>query len=219
MNDLRQLIAWLLLALVAVVGAGAAALGVAQAPKNVPLKQAVANTLGAPNYTEVSPRSTPQGTQTDDLVWQAPDKLGGYVAERKQAHLRLRHRGQGVPEPDRVGGHPHQAPGVLPAAEPGGGGSSTWPSTTWVSLNWPRTSCRHGNTYTFSLTQGGQTGHFDYHRVEGKYVSAINLTVTSGVGPAGRLPGGNVAPGCAPRRGQGDQGPDQPSPTPSTGRP
>ena len=54
-------------------------LGVAQSPNNVPLQEAVDNTLAAPNYSEVLTESTPQGKQTDYLVYQAPDRLGGYI--------------------------------------------------------------------------------------------------------------------------------------------
>ena len=53
MNDFRRLISWLLLGGLVVVGAGAAVLGVSQAPKNAPLLTAVTNTLTAPNYSQV----------------------------------------------------------------------------------------------------------------------------------------------------------------------
>ena len=47
---------------------------------NAPLRTTrCTNTLGAANYTEVVKETTPQGKQTDYLVYQAPDRLGGYV--------------------------------------------------------------------------------------------------------------------------------------------
>ena len=79
MSDFRPTISWLLLTMVGVVGVGAAVLGVSQAPSNVPLAKAVANTLAASNYSQVLTESTPQGKQADYLVFQAPDRLGGYV--------------------------------------------------------------------------------------------------------------------------------------------
>ena len=79
MNDGRNLISWLLLGLLTVLALGGAVLGVVQAPKNVPLQQAVTNTLAAANYSEVLTENTPQGKQTDYLVFQAPDRLGGYI--------------------------------------------------------------------------------------------------------------------------------------------
>ncbi|MHB8497338.1 MAG: hypothetical protein ACYDES_04955, partial [Acidimicrobiales bacterium] len=79
MREPRFLTGWLLLGLVVVFGVGGAVLGVSQAPSGVPLRQAVASTLKASGYTEVVTESTPQGAQTDHLVYQAPDRLGGYV--------------------------------------------------------------------------------------------------------------------------------------------
>ncbi len=37
------------------------------------------NTLIAPNYSEVLEERTNQGKQSDYLVFQAPDRLGGYI--------------------------------------------------------------------------------------------------------------------------------------------
>jgi len=92
MSNGRNLTSWLLLGLLTVVGAGAAVLGVVQSPTTAPLIScaspqqpvqactgAVPNTLAASNYSEVLSESTPGGQQTDYLVYQAPDRLGGYI--------------------------------------------------------------------------------------------------------------------------------------------
>ena len=79
--------------------------------------------------------STPQGKQTDYLVFEAPDKLGGYVQSgNKRTYVYV----IGDTEYQSLtvsAGHLHQEPGVLPAAEPGGRRrSSTRPTTTCGTL-------------------------------------------------------------------------------------
>ena len=73
------MISWLLLGMVAWWERGRRCSGSPRRPATSRLAKAVANTLGAPNYSEVLTESTPQGKQTDYLVFQAPDRLGGYV--------------------------------------------------------------------------------------------------------------------------------------------
>ena len=76
---MRRTISYLLLVLLVVAGAAGALIGVAQASSGAPLSQAVANTLAARNYSEVETQHTPQGSQVLHLVFQAPDRIGGYV--------------------------------------------------------------------------------------------------------------------------------------------
>jgi hypothetical protein len=174
-SNLRRLIAWLLLALVAVVGAGAAALGVAQAPDNVPLSQAVNNTLGAANYSEVVAESTPQGTQTDYLVYQAPDKLGGYIQSgNKRTYVYV------------IGTKEYQSITVTPNTptknlvfyeQPSQGAAALDPAHNYLGYAQQAKNVQQsGSTYTFTLTQGGQVGTFAF-TVSGKYVSEMTLTV------------------------------------------
>jgi hypothetical protein len=75
------LIPWLILVLLTAVGVAGAALGIHQSPKQATLKQAVANTLAASNYTSVftSVLTSATSGQTQYLVYQAPDRIGGYV--------------------------------------------------------------------------------------------------------------------------------------------
>jgi hypothetical protein len=175
MNHLRQLIAWLLLALVAVVGAGAAALGVSQAPNNVPLLQAVVNTQRASNYSEVVAETTPQGTQSDYLVYQAPDKLGGYIQSgSRRTYVYV------------IGSKEYQSITVTANTptkhlvfyeQPSQGAATLDPAHNYLAYAQRGKNVQQsGSTYTFSLTEGGQVGNFVY-TVSGKYVSAMTLTV------------------------------------------
>jgi len=175
MSNLRQLIAWLLLAMVAVVGAGAAALGVAQAPDNVALSKAVVNTLGASNYSEVVSESTPQGTQSDYLVFQAPENLGGYIQSgSKRTYVYV------------IGTKEYQSITVTATTptkhlvfyeQPSQGAVALDPAHNYIRYaQQAKNPKQSGSTYTFSLTQGGQVGTFVF-TVSGKYVSEMTLSV------------------------------------------
>ena len=175
MNDPRQTIGWLLLVMVAVVGGGAAVLGVSQAPKNVPLQKAVDNTLAASNYSQVVTESTPQGKQTDYLVFEAPDKLGGYVESgNKRTYVYV------------IGDTEYQSLTVPSTAstkhltfyaQPSQGATTVDPTHNY--LRYAATAkniSQTGSTYSFTLTQNGETGHFAY-TVSGSYISEFDLSV------------------------------------------
>ncbi len=191
--------AWLLLGLLVAVGAGGAVLGVVQSPTNVPLQQAVDNTLTAPNYSEVLTESTPEGKQTDYLTYQAPDRLGGYIqsgdkrtyvyvigplefqsltvsTNSSTKHLIFyKQSSQGAQALDPVHGY-------LAYASHG------------------KNVQQSGNTYSFSLTKSGQTGKFAF-TVSGQYMSEVMLNVQSasvqlvisqvGTSPRVQLPAGS----------------------------
>lgn len=175
MSDLRPTISWLLLALVGVVGAGAAVLGVSQAPSNVPLARAVANTLAARNYSQVLTESTPQGKQADYLVYQAPDRLGGYVQSgTKRTYVYV------------IGANEYQSLTVTPNTptkslvfyrQASQGAQALDPVRNYVHY---ATEAKHvtqsGSDYSFSLTQQGQVGKF-VMTVSGKYIAQVQLTV------------------------------------------
>jgi hypothetical protein len=76
MSDSKNITAWLLLVLLAVAGGGFAVLGIVQS--HVPLDQAVTNTLAASNYTEDFTQTSPQGSESEHVVFQNPASLGGY---------------------------------------------------------------------------------------------------------------------------------------------
>jgi hypothetical protein len=177
MSNPRQMIAWLLLVLVAVVAGGAAALGVQQSPSNVPLSQAVDNTLAAPNYSEVVTESTPQGKQTDYLVYQAPDRLGGYIqsgSHRTYVYV--------------IGDVEYQSLTVSAKAgtkhltfyrQASGSAATLDPAHNYLKYaDQAKNAKQSGATTTFKVAQSGQTGTFVF-TVAGPYVSSVALTVQS----------------------------------------
>ncbi len=198
MTGPRRLIGWLLLMLVAVLAAGGAALGVSQAPKQASLQNAVKNTLNAANYTSDVLESSPQGTQTQHLVYQSPNRLGGYV---DSGTVRVY-----VAVIDSV---EYQSNQVSPSAstdhltfqkQTSQPASSYDPVHEYVAL---AKNAKHthqkGDTYTFTVTQQGQTASFTA-TVIGQYLSALtisasgaqlSLTVSSvNSSPPVTLPGG-----------------------------
>jgi hypothetical protein len=164
-------------------------LGLNQAPKNAPLivctspKQpiqtctgAVPNTLNARNYSEVVTESTAQGTQTDYLTYEAPDKLGGYVENgSKRTYVYV------------IGSVEYQSLTVSANAstkhlvfyrQTSQGATTIDPVHNY--LRYAQTASHittsAGGTYTFTLSQDGETGTFVY-MVSGQYVSEFNLSV------------------------------------------
>ncbi len=175
MNDLRQTISWLLLVMVGVVGGGAAVLGVSQAPKNATLDKAVQNTLAAANYSQAVTESTPQGKQSDYLVFEAPDKLGGYVVQGgKRTYVYV------------IGNTEYQSL-TVPAGtstkhlvfyqQASQGATAIDPTHNYLQYATTAKNIQQsGSTYSFTLTENGETGHFAY-TVTGNYISEFTLTV------------------------------------------
>ncbi len=181
MSNGRNLISWLLLGLLTVVGAGAAVLGVVQSPKSASLQQAVTNTLGAANYSEVLNEVTPQGKQTDYLTYQAPDRLGGYIQSgTKRTYVYV------------IGNYEYQSLTVAPGAstdhltfyrQASQGAQALDPAHGYLPYaKQAKDVTQSGDTYSFSLSettaQGKQTGKFTY-TVTGSYVSQFTLTVST----------------------------------------
>lgn len=175
MSDSRRMLGWLLLVMLVVVMGGAAALGVSQSPTNVALPQAVDNTLAAPNYSEVIYESTPEGSQTDYLTYQAPDRLGGYIESGgRRTYVYV------------IGDEEYQS--LTVAASSGDkhlvfykqsteGPAALDPAHNYLRYAALAKNATHsGSTTTFKLTQSGQTGTFVF-TVSGSYVSSMSLTV------------------------------------------
>jgi hypothetical protein len=183
MSDLRRTISWLLLVLVGVVGVGGAVLGVSLAPGDTPLSDAVANTLSAPSYTQTVTEKTPQGDQTDYLVWQSPDRLGGYIQSgNKRTYVYVLPSGGASVEYQSV---------TVPVTadtqhlvfyrQASQGAASLDPAHDYLQYaSEAKHPTKSGDTYSFTLTQsspsGKETGHFTY-TVSGQYVSGFGLTV------------------------------------------
>jgi hypothetical protein len=180
MTNGRHLTAWLLLGLLTVVGVGGAVLGVAQSPKGASLDAAVANTLAAPSYTEVLTEDTQAGKQTDYLVYQAPDRLGGYIVggdKRTRTYVyvigTLEYQSLTVPLHGSVAHlsfYKESSEGNVQSLDPAHG---YLPFALQGKNNE-----KSGNTYSFSLTEhtskGAETGDFSY-TVSGQYISQAAL--------------------------------------------
>jgi hypothetical protein len=203
MNEPRRLIGWLLLGLLTAVGVGGAILGIALAPDNLPLGEAATNTLAASNYTEVATERTAQGSQTDYLVYQAPDRLGGYIQSGTQrTYIYI------------IGSVQYQSVSVAAnastkhlvfyrqAAQPV---TVDDPAHNYLRFaNQAKHVTKDGSTYTFVLHQQKQTGTFVY-TVNGRYISSFMLTVQNasvnlvisqvGTSPAVKLPAGSKVVG------------------------
>ena len=226
MTGPRKLIGWLLLVLVGVLAAGGAVLGISQAPKQATLQTAVKNTLAAANYTSDVLENSPQGTQTQHLVYQSSGRLGGYV---DSATVRVY-----VAVIDGVEYQSNQvAPGTSTAhltfqkqaSQPA---KSYDPVNEYVALaKNPKNVHQKGNTYTFTVTQQGQTASFTV-TVIGQYLSSLTITASGAqlsltvssvnTSPAVTLPAGAkvaTAP-TAPTPGGGVTPTTAPAATPTT---
>jgi hypothetical protein len=213
MNDLRSTISWLLLTLLGVVGAGAAVLGVSQSPDNVPLATAVKNTLAAPSYSMALTQSTAQGKQSDYLVYQAPDRLGGYVVSgNKRTYVYV--IGTTEYQSLTVSANTPTSHLVFYKQESQGAAALDPVSNYLHYASLAKHVTQSGSTYSFSLTQQGQVGKFTF-TVSGSYVSAIDLTVQTssvqliisqvGTSPPVALPAGAKVV-AAPTTGTGTPG-------------
>ena len=172
MGDARQSLSWLTVGMLAAVVAGAAALGVAQAPVTGTLGDAVTNTLDAPNYNEVASEKTPQGSETAYLTYQAPDRLGGYVesgGRRTYIYFlgTVEYQSTTVSSKDSVK-HLTFYRETIP------GGSAADPAHTYLKLySEGKNKKQSGNTTTMDLDEEGQTVALTY-TVSGQYVAEFN---------------------------------------------
>jgi hypothetical protein len=188
MSESRHLTPWLLVGLLSVVGAGAAVLGVVQSPKDAALLPAVANTvgdvkthtLGAANYTEDFSEVASAGKQTEFLVFQSPDRIGGYQQSgNKRTYVYV--IGKVAYESLTVAANASTAHLTFYRQPVPAGESAKSFDPAHIYLPYARDKGvtdlqNQGSTHTFSLTKSGQTGHFVY-TVSGPYVSEFTLKV------------------------------------------
>jgi hypothetical protein len=173
MSDSKNITAWLLLVLLAVAGGGFAVLGIVQS--HVPLDQAVSNTTSADGYTEVFSQNTAQGKETEHLVYQAPDRLGGYdVSGNKRTYVVI--IGTKAYESLTVAANaPTSHLTFYEQTVPGAKGFD--PTQLYLPYAKQATNVKsNGGTYAFTLTQMGQVGAFVYE-VSGWHVSHMTLAV------------------------------------------
>lgn len=174
MLDSRNLLGWLLLGLLSAVAAGGAVLGVTQSPTTAPLAQAVANTLAAPNYSEVFTETTPEGSETGYLTYEAPDRLGGYVeSEGRRTYLYI----QGVNEYQSVTVANGTSTTHLVFYRQHAQTAVTGLDPAQNYLRLERTVHgvqQSGSNYRLTLTRGGETGTLDY-TVSGQYIGRFSI--------------------------------------------
>jgi hypothetical protein len=227
MSESRHLTAWLLLGLLVVVGAGAAVLGVAQAPNDAALLPAVTNTVGntkthtagAANFSESFTEVASVGKQSESLVFQAPDRIGGYQQSgNKRTYVYV--IGKVAYESLTVAAKASTAHLTfyrqpLPAGE-----SAKSFDPAHIYLVYARDKSvkdlqNQGSTHTFTITKSGQTGHFVY-TVSGPYVSEFTLKVGAesvalsiskvGTSPPVALPAGAKVVAAPPTGASGASG-------------
>jgi hypothetical protein len=210
MPDSRNLLGWLLVGLVSAVGAGAAILGATQSPTTASLSQAVRNTVRAPNYSEVFTESTSMGSETGYLTYQAPNRLGGYietVSGRTYIYVQGGYEFQSV----TVSKGASTAHLVFYRQRSQAPVSMLDPAQDYLNLvqHVPHAQ-RSGNTYTLSVTRGGQTGILQY-TVAGQYIgrftiraaqTSVVVTISQvGTAPPIGLPHGSRVIGASPLPG------------------
>jgi len=175
---MRRAISFLLLALVLVAAGAGAAVGATQASSGAPLSQAVTNTLAAPNYTEVLSEKTPQGNQVAHLVFQAPDRLGGYVQSgSRRTYIAV----IGTNEYQSVTVSASHGPSHLTIySQPSQGAIAVDPAHTYLPFYSKGTNLqKSGSTTTMTLSQGGQSDKLTFV-VDGSYVSDFAAVTPTG---------------------------------------
>jgi hypothetical protein len=174
---MRKYLAFVLVGVLTLVGLGAAVLGVAQSSSGVPLPKAVANTLNASGYTEDLAEVSPQGNQTAHLVYQAPDRLGGWFASAgRRTYLVMIGTTEyiSVTQPARSTRIPlvyyTQQISSVDAADP---------AHLYLHYYSEGTSTTSGSITTVTLTQSGETETLTY-TVTGDYVSKFGAVTPGG---------------------------------------
>ncbi len=147
-------------------------------PGSASLPQAVGNTLAASSFSEVLNQNSPQGKQTDHLVYQAPDRLGGYIQRgSKRTYVYVigttQYQSQAVPDTSSTKHLTFQS-------QTSQGATALDPAHGYLPYaTQAKHTTRSGDVHSFSLTKNGQTGTFTY-AVKGQYISRFTLTVPSG---------------------------------------
>jgi hypothetical protein len=174
---MQKHLSFVLLAVVAVVGLGAAVLGVVQGKSGTALKQAVTNTLKAPSYTEYLVENTPQGDQTANINYHAPDRLGGSLESvGRRTYLVIIGSTEYISVTRPIKGA--KGPIVFYKQETEGA-QAVDPAHTYLSYYNKGKSSRSGSVTTVTLTQGGQTERL-YYTVTGNYVSNFKAVTPGG---------------------------------------
>lgn len=204
---MRKYLAFVLLGILTLVGGGFAAAGAAQSTSGTSLGQAVGNTLKAANYTEVLTEKTPQGNQQANLVFQAPDRLGGWLrSSGRKTYLFI----IGTKEFIAVTRSASASAPTRFYVQQTSGAVTIDPAHTYLRYYNKGPSTQNGSVTTVKLKQGGQTETLIY-TVTDNYVSnfkavtpggTIDLAISKvGTSPKVNLPKGYTVTTVAPSRG------------------
>ena len=173
---MRKYLAFLLLGILTLVGAGFAFLGAMQSSSAAPLGKAVTNTLNASNYTEDLVERTPQGAQQARLVFQSPDRLGGWlISAKRKTYLYIIGNAEYIAVTRSISA---PAPTTF-YRQQSQGAVAVDPAHTYLPYYNKGPSTRNGSVTTVTLSQGGQTEILTY-TVTGNYVSDFKATVSGG---------------------------------------
>ena len=169
-------LSFVLLGVLSLVGLGAAALGIVQSSSATSLGQAVTNTLKSPNYSEYLVEKTPQGNQTASLVYEAPDRLGGWLESAgRRTYLVIIGPTEYISVTRPAGS---TAPPVFYTQQTTGA-QAVDPAHTYLPYYDKGPSTRSGSVTTVTLSQGGQTEKLVY-TVTGNFVSKFTATTPGG---------------------------------------
>ncbi|HEY5108206.1 MAG TPA: hypothetical protein VII96_01205 [Acidimicrobiales bacterium] len=207
MSDMRKYLAFVLMGILTLVGGGFAALGAVQSKSGTNLSQAVANTLKSSNYTEDLVEKTPQGNQKAHLVFQSPDRLGGWLlSSGRKTYLFI----IGTKEFIAVTRSATAAAPTKFFTQQTTGAVAVDPAHTYLPYYNKGPSTRNGAVTTVTLSQGGQTETLTY-TVTGNYVSnfkavtpggTIELAISEvGTSPKVELPKGYTITTVVPSQG------------------
>jgi hypothetical protein len=194
---MRKYLSFVLLGVLTLVGLGAATLGVVQSKSGVALGQAVTNTLHSANYTENLVEHTPQGNQTATFVYQAPDRLAGWIrSPAGQIYVVV------IGATEYAGATQSLTDQRIPRVfftQEGPGAQSVDPAHRYLPYWNKGPSTRSGSVTTVNLTESGETVKLTF-TVTGNYVSnfkavgtgsTIGLVISKiGSSPAVALPAG-----------------------------
>jgi hypothetical protein len=194
---MRKHLSFVLLGVLTLVGVGAAVLGAVQSTSGTSLGQAVTNTLKSPNYSEYLVEKTPQGNQTASLVYQAPDRLGGWLeSSGRRTYLVIIGSNEyiSVTRSAKITGTP-----LSFYRQQTTGAQQVDPAHTYLPFYDKGPATRSGSVTTVTLSQSGQIERLTY-TVTGNVVSkfaavtpggTISLDISKvGSSPAVQLPAG-----------------------------
>ena len=194
---MRKYLSFVLLGVLTIVGLGGAVVGAVQSSSGTDLGQAVTNTLKASNFSEDLVEKTPQGNQTASLVFESPDRLGGWLQSAgRRTYLVI------IGSTEYISVTQSAKSAKVPLvyySQQTTGAVAVDPAHTYLPYYDKGPSTRSGSVTTVTLTQGGQTEHLTF-TVTGNYVSAfravtpggtIQLAISKvGTSPAVALPAG-----------------------------